>query len=127
MKASPDKHKDPHLADLLNTVAASKAPIDLVDKLMLTIEASALRRKRVRKNLRIAMSGVASTLALMLTWLVGGNAWVEEIVPQTIISQTALSSALMLSITALGMIALFVELELVVRYWCQWRRLELKA
>lgn len=126
MKSSQD-HKDSQLAEMLQSVAPSKAPEGLADKLMLSIEAVALRRKRVRKNLRIAMAGVGSTFVLVLTWLVGGKAWVEGMLPQGFAAQAEMSSAIVLSITVLGMIALFVELEVVVKYWWQWRRLEVKA
>lgn len=127
MNPSPHDHKDPLLADILRSTAPSKAPDGLADKLMLSVEAVALRRKKVRKNLRIAMTGVGSTLVLMLTWLVGGKAWVEDFVSQNVATQTEFSSAIMISITMIGMIALFVELEIVVKYWWQWRRLQPKA
>lgn len=127
MNPSSNNQKDPRLADILQSAAPTKAPDGLVEKMMLSVEAVALRRKRVRKNLRIAMTGVGSTLVLMLTWLVGGKAWVAELIPQNFSAQAEASSAIMLSITMLGMIALFIELEIVVKYWWQWRRLKLKA
>lgn len=127
MKTSPKDHKDPQLAEMLQSAPLSKAPEGLADKLMLSVEAVGLSQKKVRKNLNLAMAGVFSTLGLMLTWLVGGSDWVANMTPQSYVEQTQLSSALMLSITALGMIALFIEIELVVRYWWQWRRLQLKS
>ncbi len=127
MKASSPEHKDPQLAEILQSVPVSKAPDGLADKLMLSVEAVALRRKRVRKNLRVAMAGLGSTLALMITWLFGGKAWVAELIPKSSVAYAEANSLIMLAITILGMVALFIELEFAFKYWGQLRRLRLKV
>ncbi|MEL7531244.1 MAG: hypothetical protein AAFN10_08060 [Bacteroidota bacterium] len=127
MKASSPEHKDPQLTEILQATAPSKAPAGLADKLMLSVEAVALRRKRVRKNLRLAMTGLGSTLGLMIAWLVGGKAWVSELVQQNTVAFAEANSLIMLAITILGMVALFIELEFAFKYWGQLRKLKLKA
>ncbi|MEM6344820.1 MAG: hypothetical protein AAF927_13095 [Bacteroidota bacterium] len=127
MKSSSSEHKDPQLAEMLQSVAPTKAPAGLADKLMLSVEAVALRRKRVRKNLRVAMAGVGSTLGLMIAWLVGGKTWVAELVSEASVAYAEANSLIMLMVTVLGMIALFIELEFTFKYWGQLRKLSLKA
>lgn len=122
MKSPSEDIRDPQLAEILQDAPSSVAPQELVDKLMLAVEAEALRRQKIRQNLRWALLGVGSTLALMLGWLFAGSGWVQQLIGGSSRYSAELSQVVLLGVTFVGMLALFVELELVVRYWGSLRR-----
>lgn len=104
--------QDEGMKRIFRSLDDAQAPFGLEDRIMRAVKADADQRLAVQKYLRFALAGVALTLLLIAGLVVtSGNLPAKTYLPGLD------SGAFILLLSVLGLFFLFVEMELVVKFW----------
>lgn len=112
-----DNNDDAGLKSLFQSLDKSNAPFGLDDRIMKAVESDHKRQHMVRTNLRLALGGVCASFALVALLAFGAENWVDRVLFSVSLDGKGLSGPALIFLFFLGLMFLFIEMELVVKYW----------
>lgn len=105
--------KDEGMRSLFQAMDEKGPSFGMDERIMRAIAQDATQQARVRKNLRRAMLGVGISLAVMLFFVLGTG----SIFDSNIIEVAGQSVNYSILLSFVGLVLLFVQVELIVKYW----------
>jgi hypothetical protein len=112
-----ENEKDDGLKLFFQSLDKPSAPFGLDDRIMKAVEAEHIQQKAVRKNLRLALAGVAASFVLTAFFVFGAKTFANGLLQRFSLEGKGLSDLISISLIFIGMLFLFLEMELVVKYW----------
>jgi len=115
--ARKENEKEDGLKQLFQSIEKPTAPEGLDDRIMRAVEAEHDQQKAVRRNLRLALGGVAASFVLIASLVFGADILAADFLQRFSLQGKDLSNLVSISFIFFAMLFLFVEMELVVKYW----------
>lgn len=108
---------DKGLKHLFQSLDKANAPFGLDDRIMKAVETEHRQQHSVRRNLRLALAGVAASFILICMLAFGTETIVNGALQVLSLEDKGFSSLIIIFLFFIGMLFLFLEMELVVKYW----------
>lgn len=113
------QHKDDGIRDMFKSMDGQSPSFGMNDRIMQAIVAEAAQQATVRKYLRLALIGVGFSILILMFFVLSVSGMLGQTLARTL-SIGGFSNIYPMLLSFAGLLLLFVELELIVKYW--WSR-----
>ncbi len=109
------KYNDDGIRSLFDSMEEQGGSFGMEERIMRAVQTEAKQQAIVRKHLQRALIGVGASLVLMVAFLLSTTGLFGTSIQQ--VSFIGFSDIYTIGLSLLALVLLFVEMELVVKYW----------